>query len=160
GVQGAAALLLVGVVAGVSVYLWQANELLAAFAAITAMGVLLLVFALLHRRWQARVQEQLPDTFHLLARSLRARLTVDQSLGLIGERGPKPLGKEFRRCADSLRLGMTVPAALEMAGRTVNLPDFNLLVTLATLHRETGGNLAMLVDRLGNAVRSRNHFRG
>jgi tight adherence protein B len=114
----------------------------------------------MHRRWQSRVQEQLPDTFHLLARSLRAGLTVDQSLGLLGEQGPQPLAREFRRAAESLRLGATVPVALQMAGEAVRLPDFDLLVSLATMHRETGGNLALLVDRLGNAVRSRNHFRG
>jgi tight adherence protein B len=160
GLQGAAALLLVGVTAGVSTYLAWPSEILAALAVVCAMGALLLFFGGMHRRWQSQVQQQLPDTFHLLARSLRAGLTVDQSLALIGEQGPQPLAREFRRAAESLRLGATVPAALRMAARSVRLPDFDLLVSLATMHRETGGNLALLVDRLGNAVRSRNHFRG
>src|SRR5262249_55026333 len=86
--------------------------------------------------------------------------TVDQSLALIGAQGQQPLAGEFRRCAEHLRLGMTVPAALEMTGRRIDLPDFDLLVSLVALHRETGGNLALLVDRLATAVRSRNHFRG
>jgi tight adherence protein B len=160
GAQGATAMLLVGVAAGVAVYLWREQEMLAAGAGLAAGVLLLGVFWLLHRRWQRRVQEQLPDTLHLLARSLRAGLTVDQSLGLIGTQGQQPLAGEFRRCSEHLKLGMTVPAALDMTGRRIDLPDFDLLVSLVALHRDTGGNLALLVDRLAATVRSRNHFRG
>lgn len=55
---------------------------------------------------------------------------------------------------------MTIPAALDMTVRRIDLADFDLLTALVTLHRDTGGNLALLADRLATAVRSRNLFRG
>jgi tight adherence protein B len=160
GPQGAALVLMGGVTAGGAVYLWQPMEAAAAAASVVVMALLVGLFWLLHGRWQRSVQALLPDTFHLLARSLRAGLTVDQSLSLIGAQGQQPLAGEFNRCSEHLRLGMTVPAALEMTGSRIGLPDFDLLVSLVALHRDTGGNLPLLVDRLANTVRSRNHFRG
>jgi len=158
--QGVASLLLLAAVVGSAVYLVRANEVLALSAAVVATAVLLAIYWFSHRRWQARVREQLPDAFHLLGRSLRAGLTVDQSIALLGEQGQQPLAQEFKRCTETLRLGATVPAALDLTGRRVGLPDFDLFSSLVALQRESGGNLALLVDRLANAVRSRNLFRG
>ncbi len=160
GSQAGALLLLVGVAVGIATYQWRQQEVMTGAAAGIAMVLLLSFFWLMHWRWRRRMQEQLPDTFHLLARSLRAGLTVDQSVALIGTQGQQPVAEEFRRCSERLKLGMTVPAAMEMTGARVGLADFDLLVALVSMHRETGGNLALLVDRLATAVRSRNHFRG
>jgi tight adherence protein B len=159
-VQASAALILVATMAAVALYAWQRDEVLAGAAAVGVCGLMLGIYALLHWRWRRLVQGQLPDTFHLLARSLRAGLTVDQSVELIGSQGQQPIAGEFKRCSEHLKLGMTVPAALEMTSRRIDLPDFDLLVALVSLHRETGGNLALLTDRLAVTVRSRNHFRG
>jgi tight adherence protein B len=158
--QGIASLLLVATSVGALVYILRSEEILALCAALVAMVVTLIVYWFTHRRWQNRLREQLPDAFHLLARSLRAGLTVDQSITLLAEQGSQPLATEFQRTADMLRLGATVPAALELTARRVGLPDFDLFASLVSLHRESGGNLSLLVDRLANAVRSRNHFRG
>lgn len=158
--QAAAILLLATTAAGVAAYVWQPREGLALGAAAGAALLTLLYFVVMHRRWKQSVQDQLPDTFHLLARSLRAGLTVDQSVELIAVQGPQPLAAELKRCGDNLKLGMPLTTALEMAARRVELPDFDLFVGLLGVQRETGGNLALLVDRLAATVRSRNHFRG
>jgi tight adherence protein B len=158
--QAAAALILLAVVVWTGVWMWQDSEILAMAAGIGAAVLLLGVFWLMHLRWRQMAQAQLPDLYHLLARSLRAGLTVDQSIALIGNQGPQPLAPEFKRCSEHLELGMTVPAALEMTAKRIHLADFDLLVSLVALHRDTGGNLSLLVDRLAASVRSRNHFRG
>ncbi|MGL4550859.1 MAG: type II secretion system F family protein, partial [Gemmataceae bacterium] len=155
GAQGVSALMLTAVAVAVAVYLLRPSEALAAGAGLLAAAVLMVVLWFLHRRWQAQVQDALPDVFHLLARSLRAGLTVEQSMKLLGDQGQPPLAAEFKRCGESLRLGASVPSALEMVADRVGLPDFDLLVSLVALHRDTGGNLALLVDRLANTVRSR-----
>jgi tight adherence protein B len=158
--QASAAMILAGVSAAVVAYFFQGQVVLASVAAVAGGAVLLGTYVILHWRWRQLVQGQLPDAFHLLARSLRAGLTVDQSVELIGSQGQQPIAGEFKRCSEHLKLGMTVPAALQMTGRRIDLPDFDLLVALVTLHRETGGNLSLLLDRLATTVRSRNHFRG
>jgi tight adherence protein B len=158
--QGIASLLLVAASVGALVYIVRSDESLAFSAAMVATAITLIVYWFTHRRWQTRLREQLPDAFHLMARSLRAGLTVDQSIALLAEQGSQPLATEFKRTTDTLRLGATVPAALDRTAQRVGLPDFDLFASLVGLHRESGGNLALLVDRLANAVRSRNHFRG
>jgi tight adherence protein B len=158
--QAAATLLLAAASMGSIVVLWRGADWLALAAMLATVLLVLLGFWWLHQSWQRKVQDQLPDTFHLLSRSLRAGLTVDQSVALIGSQGTQPLATEFKRCSEHLKLGMTVPAALSMTGARIDLPDFDLLVALVTVHRDTGGNLPLLVDRLASTVRSRNHFRG
>lgn len=158
--QAGGYLALAAVVAGGGVYLWRENLVFAAGAALAALLLLLTYFALMHWLWQRQVQEELPDTLHLLARSLRAGLTVDQAVAMIALRGQQPLAGEFKRCAEHLQLGLTVPAAFRMTATRVGLTDFDLLVSLVVLHRQTGGNLALLVDRLATTIRSRNQFRG
>lgn len=158
--QAFGCVLLAAVLAGGGVYLWREQTLFAAAAALAAMVVVLVYFVVMHRFWRWQVQEQLPDTLHLLARSLRAGLTVDQSVALIAVRGQRPLAGEFKRCSEHLQLGLTVPAAFQMTAARLGLSDFDLLVSLVTLHRQTGGNLALVIDRLAATIRSRNQFRG
>lgn len=153
-------LLLVGVLVGTALFMWQEKMELALAGAIAGMLLLLLFFWVMHWRWKRKVQEQLPDTFHLMARSLRAGLTVDQSVELIATQGQQPLAAEFKRCSEHLKLGLTVPSAFRMTADRLQLPDFGLLVSLIVMHRQTGGNLALLVDRLAMTIRSRNQFRG
>jgi tight adherence protein B len=158
--QAVAYLVLSGIVVGAGLWLWRERVELSIAGGLAAMVLLLSLFWVLHWRWRRKVQEQLPDTFHLMARSLRAGLTVDQSIKLIGDQGEQPLAAEFRRTSEHLQLGLTVPAAFRMTAARLGLPDFDLLVSLIVMHRQTGGNLALLVDRLAQTVRSRNQFRG
>jgi len=97
---------------------------------------------------------------HLLAGSLRAGQTVEQAVELAGERGNKPLAEEFKHAAGLMKLGMTPAAALRSTAERVNLLDFNLLASTVGLYTQTGGNLAILLDRLAASVRDRNQFRG
>ncbi len=160
GTLAASYLLLVGVLAGAGVWLYVERLELAILSALGAMFLMLMVFWFLAWRWARRVQEQLPDTFHLMARSLRAGLTVDQSVKLIADQGEKPIAAEFKRMHEHLTLGMTVPMAFQMTAQRIGLADFDLLASMIAMHRQTGGNLALLIDRLAQTVRSRNQFRG
>jgi tight adherence protein B len=134
--------------------------------ALTALGVLagvtipLAVFAFRRIQYRWKVQEQLPDAFFLLARSLRAGLNAEQSMATVASYGTQPIAGEFKRVVDQTELGLSVPAALHGMARRLNLADFNTLVTAMTLHRTVGGNLATLCDRVATSARDRNQFRG
>jgi len=140
-------------------YLWW--ESLAGIAAglLVGLAVPLLVFAYFARRQRETLQRQLPDVIFSLSRSLRANLSLEQAIAHVGEETPNGLGREFRRMAEQMYLGLSVPAALESAARRIQLPDFELLVALVALHRSAGGNLPLLLDRLAASVRDRNQFR-
>lgn len=155
-----------GSMALLATLLGGATFLLRGDFALTALGVLVgvlipvavLAIRRVQYRWQ--VQDQLPDSFFLMARSLRAGLNAEQAMGTVATYGTQPIAGEFKRVVDQTELGLSVPAALQGMARRLNLADFNTLVTAVTLHRTVGGNLATLCDKVATAARDRNQFRG
>lgn len=157
----AVAIIALGAVIGAGVpLLFRDDLILSMVGLLIGVAVPLLFFVFQRMRYRRKVQEQLPDSLFLLARSLRAGQNIEQSLATTARYGVPPLSSEFRRVVEQVNLGMTVPAALRGMARRVRLADFNILVTAVTLHRTVGGNLALLLDRVAAAVRDRNLFRG
>lgn len=151
---------LTGVLGGAALYLWKGRIGLTMLGVAVGVAVPFVVIAILQGRHRRKLQEQLPDALYLLAGSLRAGQTIEQAVELAGERGSKPLAEEFKHAAGLMKLGMTPAAALRSTAERVNLLDFNLLASTVGLYTQTGGNLAMLLDRLAASVRDRNQFRG
>lgn len=110
----------------------------------------------LHR---AKLQEQLPNALDLLSRAVRAGESVDQAIALCGEQSPAPLGKEFRRCARQLQMGLALPAAMRSFGERVRLPDARIFTAAVAVHREAGGNLARTLERMAHVIRDRITYR-
>ena len=99
--------------------------------------------------------DQFPDTVDLMARAVRAGESLDQAITLIGEQGPEPLAKEFRRCAKQLEMGLSIPAAMRALVFRVRLLEIKILATMLAVHRQTGGNLAVALERMANVARDR-----
>jgi tight adherence protein B len=151
---------LTGLVGGVALYLWKGRIGLTMFGIALGVAVPFVIIALLQGRHKKKLQDQLPDALYLLAGSMRAGQTIEQAVQLAGDRGNKPLAEEFKHAAGLMKLGMTPAAALRATAERVNLLDFNLLASTVGLYTQTGGNLAVLLDRLAASVRDRNQFRG
>jgi tight adherence protein B len=133
---------------------------------LAALGVLagvllpIAIFSIFRIQYRWKVQNQLADAFFLIARSLRAGLNIEQSMGTVAEYGPQPLAREFRRVVDQTGLGLSVPAAVQGMSRRLDLSDFDAFVTAVTLHRTVGGNLAQLTEQVATSSRDRTQFRG
>ena len=127
--QALALIALVGVGLAAVLFLWRGELWLSILGLILGGGGALAVFLVLQNRYRRQLSEQLPDAFYLLARSLRAGLSLEQAIALTGEQGAKPLADEFRRCAAQLRLGLAIPAALELVAKRIQMLDFNVFVT-------------------------------
>jgi len=151
---------LVGVVLAGFLLLWRGDLWIVSLGLAAGMALPLVGFAILRRRWRLRLQNQLPDAFFLLARSLRAGETLEQGMETVATHGMRPLAGEFHRGLERIKLGLTVPAALQGMARRLQLTDFNVFVTAVTLHRTVGGNLMLLLDRVAASTRDRNQFRG
>lgn len=125
------------------------------------IGTLLVWVFLLVRRFRYRLllQEQLPDMIFLIARSLRAGLSLEQALSLVGNQGLEPLATEFRRANNQIELGLTIPTALSIMAKRIRIIDFDCLVSTVSLYTTTGGNLPLLLDRLAASTRDQNQFR-
>ena len=73
---------------------------------------------------------------------------------------PKPLSDELRRVSEQVKLGLTVPTALQTAAQRVSVLDFSVFAAIISIHRTTGGQLPMLLDRLAAGIRERVLYQG
>ena len=131
-----------------------------ALTLLAAVLIPLLVLLFLRSRWRNQVQHQMPDVFFLLSRSLRAGLTIDQSLASAAQMGPTPIAKELNHAVEQCKLGLAATTALQGVANRLKMVDFDAFVMTVSLHRHVGGNLSIMLDRLATSVRDRNLFRG
>jgi tight adherence protein B len=157
-----AALMLIlacGLAAGGAAFIWY-DDLLAGLAAAPG-GMLVGLLALLF--WRARrlrnIQQQLPEVLDLLARAVRAGESLEQATDLVGREMAGPLGAEFRRVAQQLQMGLSINAVMRALARRVRLMEVRILATALMVHRRTGGNLPLTIDRLAGVVRDRLNYR-
>jgi tight adherence protein B len=151
---------LLGVTLATGLHLWRGELWLTVLGLVVGMGAPLALFMYLQARYRRLLQNQIPDAFYLLARSLRAGLSLEQGLALLGAQGARPLADEFKKCSAQVQLGLTIPVALQLMASRLQLVDVNAFASTVAVYQATGGNLALLLDRLAAGARDRNQFRG
>ncbi len=98
---------------------------------------------------------QLPESMELVARALRAGHSLAAGLHVCAEEMPAPISKEFGRVYEEQNLGVTIEDALNnLLNRVPNL-DLKFFVTSVIIQRQTGGDLAEILDRIGHIIRER-----
>lgn len=103
----------------------------------------------------AAFARQLESAVLLMASVLRAGGALPQAVSAVADRVPDPLGSEFRYAAKRVHAGLSAQDALaEIAGR-VSCPEYRMLVVACQVCGRTGGDLARILDRVGEAVRAR-----
>ena len=96
-----------------------------------------------------------PDAIDLIVRGLRSGLPVSESLILVSHEVPDPVGSTFGNIANTMKLGVTMEKALQETARKLDLTEFNFFTTSIILQRETGGNLAEILNNLSEVLRAR-----
>lgn len=144
--------------AGVSAALCLASPLHAAIAPVVGLccGFLPLgYFSHKRKRRLAKFGRQLPDALELVSRALRAGHSLGSGMNLVATEMDQPIANEFMRCYEEQNLGIPLEDALEeMSERVPNL-DLRFFVTAVTLQRQTGGDLAEILDKIGKLIRER-----
>jgi tight adherence protein B len=98
---------------------------------------------------------QLPEAMELVARALRAGHSLAAGLHVVADEMPEPISKEFGRVYEEQNLGVSLEdALLHMCDRVPNL-DLRFFVTSVNIQRQTGGDLAEILDRIGHVIRER-----
>ncbi len=120
------------------------------------LGAVPLVWLLLrHRRRLKRFAEQLPDALEMMSRSLRAGQSIGFGFNMVAAEMAAPIGKEFGRVFEEQNLGIPLEESLEaMTGRIPSL-DLKFFSTAVILQRQTGGDLAEILDKIGSLIRDR-----
>ena len=111
--------------------------------------------------WRARKNrldaflKYLPDALELMARGLSAGHAFTESLHMVASEMPEPIAGEFRKTYEEQNLGMSYKLALKNLTQRVPLLDLRLCVTAILIQRETGGNLAEILEKVGHTIRER-----
>ena len=98
---------------------------------------------------------QLPEAMELVARALRAGHSLASGCHVVAHEMPEPISKEFARVYDEQNLGMSMEDSLNnLCNRVPNI-DLRFFVTSVNIQRQTGGDLAEILDRIGHVIRER-----
>jgi tight adherence protein B len=129
---------------------------------VLGLGVPFVVRALISRkidRLRAQFAEQLPDNLQVLASALRAGHSLVGALSVVVEDAAEPSRSEFRRVVADEQLGVSLEDALNVVGRRMGNRDLEQVGLVAALQRETGGNMAEVLDRVTETIRERFEIR-
>jgi tight adherence protein B len=107
------------------------------------------------KRRLAAFGRQLPEALELIGRALRAGHSLASGFKLVADELAAPISTEFERCYEAQNLGIPLEEAIEeMTNRVPNL-DLRFFATAVILQRQTGGDLAEILDKIGYIVRER-----
>ncbi len=112
------------------------------------------------RRKVARIEKQMPEGMELLARSLRAGHTLQSAMNLLSAEMDEPLGTEMGIVYEEQRLGLGLSRALRRMGDRVASRDLWYFITAVLIQTESGGNLAEIMENIGQIVRNRLNLKG
>jgi len=103
----------------------------------------------------ARFELQFPEALDLMARAMRAGHSFPTAIRMVGDEMAEPMGRDFRILSDELNYGVPSPDALANLSERVPLSDVRYFAVAVMIQRESGGNLAELLDNISSIVRAR-----
>lgn len=100
-----------------------------------------------------------PDAIDLLVRGLRSGLPVTETLGVVAQEVPGPVGAEFKGVVERIKIGRTMEESLQETADRLGIAEFNFFCITLAIQRETGGNLAETLSNLGDVLRKRSQMK-
>jgi tight adherence protein B len=120
------------------------------------LGALPYLFLLDQKRKRVKkFTEQFPDALEMMSRSLRAGHGFNVSMQMVGQEMPDPVGTVFRWGAEEQNLGLNLHEVMSNMARRIPTLDVEFFASSVAIQRETGGNLAEIMDKLGHVIRER-----
>lgn len=151
----------------------MAGMLAALAAAVLSISILLILAAALvaaaipfvHVWWMRkkrfdRFLEHLPDALDLMSRALSAGHGFAEAMHMVSAEMPEPIATEFRKTYEEQNLGLSLKLALENLVDRIPLLDLRMCITAVLIQRETGGNLAEILEKVAYTIRERFRIMG
>ena len=99
------------------------------------------------------------DAIELLVRGLRSGLPVTETLAVVSQEVPGPVGQEFKGIVERIKIGRTMEESLQETADRLGIPEFNFFCITLAIQRETGGNLAETLSNLADVLRKRSQMK-
>jgi len=144
---------------------WAASIFTPALPLVLLVGVVVgsAPYAYLFLQRQARLrhfEEILPGAIDLMSRALRAGHAVTSVIEMVAEETQEPVASEFRTVFEEQNLGLPLREAVVGLANRVPLDDVHFLATAIVVQKETGGNLAEILDKAAFIIRERMRLKG
>lgn len=131
------------------------NQLLALVAAFIG-GILPYLYVRRRRRKRKEeIDALLPEAVDLITNALKSGFSLETALRMAAREIPDPLGIELGIAFEEQNLGVSLTEAFSNLGNRVESEDLNLFITALLIHKKTGGNLAEVLEKIGNTIRER-----
>ncbi|HTV06348.1 MAG TPA: type II secretion system F family protein [Acidobacteriaceae bacterium] len=135
---------------------WRTGSVFFGMIAGILLGFTPIFFVLFKRRLRfAKFEQQLPEALDLMVNAMRAGHSLNSSLDLVAQEVLNPLGGEFRICFDEQNYGLELKTAMNNLVSRVPLQDLKMVVTAILIQKESGGNLAEVLDKVAYVIRER-----
>jgi tight adherence protein B len=125
------------------------------FLAVGIGAVPIAIVAWMRNRRFRKFEEHFPEALDLLGRAVRAGHAFTTGLEMIAKESPEPISGEFRITFDEQNFGLPLRDALLNLTERMPLIDVRFFVTALLIQKETGGNLAEILDGLAHVIRDR-----
>jgi tight adherence protein B len=146
-------------VSGLSAYLiatFFLGQFSAGFlAALAGAAIPIAVVAFRRNRRLKQFEQRFPEALDLLGRAVRAGHAFTAGLEMVSKDSPEPVAGEFRTTFEEQNFGLPLRDALANMAARVPLVDVRFFVTALMIQKDTGGNLAELLDELARVIRER-----
>jgi len=106
-----------------------------------------------------QIEQELPESLELMVSALRAGHSLVAALRLVAYESPQPIAGEFRICFDEQNYGLELRTAMDNLVTRVPLQDLRIVVTAILIQKESGGNLAEVLDKASYVIRERFRLR-
>jgi tight adherence protein B len=103
----------------------------------------------------AKFEQGLPEALELIVSALRVGHSLNAAMGLVSRECADPIGGEFRLSFDEMNYGLELKAALDNLVTRVPLQDVKIVCTAILIQRESGGNLAEVLEKTSQVIRER-----
>ena len=144
-----------GIMAALAASVMTVSLMLIALAGLIAASVPFLHVYYKRRKRINKFLELLPDALELMSRSLSAGHAFAESLHMVATEMPEPIHTEFRKTYEEQNLGLSLKLALDNLSERMPLLDLRLCITAIMIQRETGGNLAEILEKVATTIRER-----
>jgi tight adherence protein B len=138
------------------IFYWKFGKVLIALVIGLVLGAIPIgwVFFKRSKRFKA-FQEGLPEALDLMVSALRAGHSLIAAMGLVARECADPVGSEIRICFDEQNYGLELKTAMDNLTTRVPLQDLRIVSTAIMIQKESGGNLAEVLDKTAHVIRER-----
>jgi tight adherence protein B len=140
-------------------FLWSRAVILALLIGFL-IGAAPIMFVLWKRKKRfGKFEAEMPEALDMMVSALRVGQSLISAFDLVAKESPDPISTEFRICCEEQNYGLELRTALHNLQSRVPLQDLNMMATAILIQKETGGNLAEVLDKVSNVIRERFRMR-